>query len=257
MDSYRDEEMGDIIIGRPFCKDACIKAIGFDGMITIYKGNNSVTYQMAQSHPRFKHLTNVQCSKMRPLLKVSVQDELKGISHPYQKLKGFYKEVLNLGPEYIKDDKVEEWLTRGHTRILELKREISRIVLSSDYLYVVSNKEDIAYLCLHFTRNHEELKSNMSEQVGLVGDLRSTNDVLIPLVRMWSLFTLGPAWDWLTFQKHPGDSVPSVFKASMLHIPGWKSKFIFVCEDLFSDQNPGIVTPFKHRLGTFSFPFPS
>ncbi|GJT07185.1 gag-pol polyprotein [Tanacetum coccineum] len=99
IDSYRDEGMGDIIIGRPFCKDACIKAIGFDGMITIYKGNNSVTYQMARSHLRFKHLTNVQCSKMRSLLKVSVQDELKGISHPYQKLKGFYKEVLNLGPE--------------------------------------------------------------------------------------------------------------------------------------------------------------
>ncbi|GJV69237.1 hypothetical protein Tco_1484746 [Tanacetum coccineum] len=65
----------------------------------------------------------------------------------------------------------------------------------------------MAYLCLHFTRNHEELKSNtpypedsirriedylkiledigpgtFSEQVGLVGDLGSTNDVLIPLV---------------------------------------------------------------------------
>ncbi|GKB41467.1 putative reverse transcriptase domain-containing protein, partial [Tanacetum coccineum] len=176
IDSYRDEGMGDIIIGRPFCKDACIKAIGFDGMITIYKGNNSVTYQMARSHLS------------------------------YAKRHAFWS----------------------------LNEEISRIVLSSDYLYAVSNKEDTAYLCLHFTRNHEELKSNTS-----------------------SLFTFGPAWDWLTFQKHPGDSVPSVFKASMLHIPGWKSKFIFVCEDLFSDQNPGIVTPFRHRLGTFPFPFPS
>ncbi|GKE31756.1 hypothetical protein Tco_1451078, partial [Tanacetum coccineum] len=30
----------------------------------------------------------------------------------------------------------------------------------SDNLYAVSIKEDTAYLCLHFTRNHEELKSN-------------------------------------------------------------------------------------------------
>ncbi|GKB78385.1 hypothetical protein Tco_0945280 [Tanacetum coccineum] len=72
-----------------------------------------------------------------------------------------------------------------------------------------------------------------------------------------SLFTLGPAGDWLTFQKRHGDSVPFIFKASMLHIPGWKSKFIFVHEDLFSDQYPGIVTQFRHRLGTFSSPFPS
>nr|GEU45327.1 hypothetical protein [Tanacetum cinerariifolium] len=42
IDSCRDEGMGDIIVGRPFCKDACIKARRFDGMITIYKGNDSV-----------------------------------------------------------------------------------------------------------------------------------------------------------------------------------------------------------------------
>ncbi|GJS41519.1 hypothetical protein Tco_0566562 [Tanacetum coccineum] len=30
----------------------------------------------------------------------------------------------------------------------------------SDILYVVSIKEDTSYLCLHFTRNHEELKSD-------------------------------------------------------------------------------------------------
>ncbi|GKE15883.1 hypothetical protein Tco_1423460 [Tanacetum coccineum] len=93
MDSYRDEGIGDIIVGKPFCKDACIKARRFDGMITIYKGNNSV----------------------------SAQDELKGISHPYQKLKGFYKKVFNLGPEYIKNEKVEEWLTRGHISVHEIE----------------------------------------------------------------------------------------------------------------------------------------
>nr|GEV52235.1 hypothetical protein [Tanacetum cinerariifolium] len=78
MDSYRDEGMGNIIVRRLFFRKACVKTRRFDGMITIYKGNDSVTYQMARSHPRFKHLTNVQCNKMRPLLKVSAHDELKG-----------------------------------------------------------------------------------------------------------------------------------------------------------------------------------
>ncbi|GKB50384.1 hypothetical protein Tco_0901137 [Tanacetum coccineum] len=121
IDAYRDDEMGDVIVGRPFCKEACVKARRFDGMITIYKGDDSVTYQMARSHLMFKHLTNAQCNKMRPLLKVSAHDELKGILHPYQKLKGFYKEFLNLGPKYIKDEKVKEWLTRGHVSIHEME----------------------------------------------------------------------------------------------------------------------------------------
>ncbi|GKF05813.1 hypothetical protein Tco_0036481, partial [Tanacetum coccineum] len=54
MDAYRDEGMGD-----------------------------EVTYQMVRSHPRFKYQTNEQCNKIPPLLKVSEEDKMNGISHPY------------------------------------------------------------------------------------------------------------------------------------------------------------------------------
>ncbi|GKB03140.1 putative reverse transcriptase domain-containing protein [Tanacetum coccineum] len=114
MDSYRDEEMGDVILGEPFLREVGIKARRFEGMITIDNGNEEVTYQMVRSHLRFKHHTNGQCNKIPPLLKVSEEDKMNGISHSYQKLKNFYKGVLNLGPEYVRDAKMEEWLTRGH-----------------------------------------------------------------------------------------------------------------------------------------------
>ncbi|GJT59734.1 hypothetical protein Tco_1003267 [Tanacetum coccineum] len=70
---------------------------------------------------RFKYLTNEQCNKIPPLLKVSEEDKMNGISHPYQKLKGFYKGVLNLGPDYIRDAKMEEWLTCGHISVHEME----------------------------------------------------------------------------------------------------------------------------------------
>ncbi|GJR54240.1 putative reverse transcriptase domain-containing protein [Tanacetum coccineum] len=111
MDAYRDEGMGDVIFGEPFLREVGIKARRFEGIITIYNGDDEVTYQMVRSHPRFKHHTNEQCNKIPPLLKVSEKDEKNGISHAYQKLKGFYKGVLNLGPDYIRDEKMEEWLT--------------------------------------------------------------------------------------------------------------------------------------------------
>ncbi|GKE37547.1 hypothetical protein Tco_1460952 [Tanacetum coccineum] len=121
MDDYRNEGMGDVIFGEPFSREVRIKARRFDGMITIYLGNDEVTYQMVRSHPRFKRHTNEQCNKIPPLLKVSEEDEMKGISHAYQKLKGFYKGVLNLGPDYIRDEKTEEWLTRGHINVHEME----------------------------------------------------------------------------------------------------------------------------------------
>ncbi|GKD87528.1 hypothetical protein Tco_1358682 [Tanacetum coccineum] len=120
-DAYRGKHIGDVIVGKPFCREVCVKARWFDGLITIYNGNDGVTYQMARSHPRFKHLFNEQCNKIRPLLKVSARDILEGILHPYQKLKGFYKGVLNLGPAYIKNEKTVEWLTHGHVSMHEME----------------------------------------------------------------------------------------------------------------------------------------
>ncbi|GJY47074.1 putative reverse transcriptase domain-containing protein [Tanacetum coccineum] len=121
MDAYRDEGMGNVIVGEPFLREVGTKARWFDGMITIYNGNDEVTYQMVRSHPRFKRHTNKQCNKIPPILKVSEKDENNGISHAYQKLKGFYKGVLNLGPDYIRNAKTEEWLTRGHISVHEME----------------------------------------------------------------------------------------------------------------------------------------
>ncbi|GJR45454.1 hypothetical protein Tco_1313557 [Tanacetum coccineum] len=93
MDIYHDKDMGDVIIGEPFCKVSCVEAKRFDGLITIHNGENNV----------------------------SAQDELNGISHSYQKLKTFYKGILDLGPEYIRDEKIVERLTRGHISVHEME----------------------------------------------------------------------------------------------------------------------------------------
>ncbi|GKB30282.1 hypothetical protein Tco_0869683, partial [Tanacetum coccineum] len=105
IDCYRDQDMGDIILEEPFCKVSYVEARRFDGLIIIHNGSDNVTYQMARSHPKFQHLSNAQCNRIKPLLNVSMYDMLNGISHPYQNLKSFYKGVLNLGPEYVRDVK--------------------------------------------------------------------------------------------------------------------------------------------------------
>ncbi|GJV20393.1 putative ribonuclease H-like domain-containing protein, partial [Tanacetum coccineum] len=78
-DAYRNKGMGDVIFGEPFLREVGIKARRFEGMITIYNGNDEVTYQMVRSHPRFKNHTNEKCNKIPPLLKVSDEDKKHGI----------------------------------------------------------------------------------------------------------------------------------------------------------------------------------
>ncbi|GJX08409.1 putative reverse transcriptase domain-containing protein, partial [Tanacetum coccineum] len=52
MDPYLEEGMGDVIVGEHFCDVLCVETRRFDGIITIRNEDDSVTYQMARSHPR-------------------------------------------------------------------------------------------------------------------------------------------------------------------------------------------------------------
>ncbi|GJS10677.1 hypothetical protein Tco_0367473 [Tanacetum coccineum] len=146
MDAYRDEGMGDVIFGEPFLREVGIKTRRFEGMITIYNGNDEVTYQMVRSHPRFKCHTNEQCNKIPPILKVSEEDEMNGISHAYQKLKR-----IAIIMEYLVN-------ISKRRAFWSLNKDILKIN-NSDYQYAVSIKEDTAYMCLHSPKTTKETSS--------------------------------------------------------------------------------------------------
>ncbi|GJS21684.1 hypothetical protein Tco_0450316 [Tanacetum coccineum] len=93
MDAYRYEGIGEVIVGEPFCKASYVEARRFDRIITIFNGNDGV----------------------------SEQDKMNGISHSYQKLKGLSKGILDLGLEFIRDEKIVERIIRGHISMHELE----------------------------------------------------------------------------------------------------------------------------------------
>ncbi|GJU84511.1 hypothetical protein Tco_1292057 [Tanacetum coccineum] len=84
MDRYRDQDMGDVIFGEPFCKASCVEArrfdMGvvifgepfckascvearrFDRLITIHNGNDNVTYQMDLARKKSTKLVKYRSS---------------------------------------------------------------------------------------------------------------------------------------------------------------------------------------------------
>nr|GEV22718.1 putative reverse transcriptase domain-containing protein [Tanacetum cinerariifolium] len=84
---------------------------------------------------------------------------------------------------------IMEYLVKSSKKacILELKQRHLKIT-DSDILYVVSIKEDTTYLCLDFTKNHEEIKSNPSHP----GDFYTPWSLLqVPWYKLIVLGTLG------------------------------------------------------------------
>ncbi|GJZ27043.1 hypothetical protein Tco_0571296 [Tanacetum coccineum] len=95
----------------------------------VYKGNNVIgalmnvpifvgTFSVVTD---FVVLEDMDAYHDKGMGDVSDEDKKNGISHLYRKFKGFYRGVLNLGPDYIRDAKTEELLTRGHIRVHEME----------------------------------------------------------------------------------------------------------------------------------------
>ncbi|GJT30107.1 retrovirus-related pol polyprotein from transposon TNT 1-94 [Tanacetum coccineum] len=72
MDAYRDEGMGDIIVGKPFLREAGIKTKRFEGIITFYNGDDEVTYQMVRSYPRSRMIVGIRLLRRDFLITTSI-----------------------------------------------------------------------------------------------------------------------------------------------------------------------------------------
>ncbi|GJR59398.1 hypothetical protein Tco_1501560 [Tanacetum coccineum] len=98
MDAYHDEGMGDVIFGEPFLREVGIKAKWFEGMITLYKGDDEITYQICD------HIQAV------PLEGLHVDDKLYLVEEPVEIMD---REVKRLKQSRILIVKVRWNLRRG------------------------------------------------------------------------------------------------------------------------------------------------
>ncbi|GJS84272.1 hypothetical protein Tco_0750813 [Tanacetum coccineum] len=84
--AYRDHDMGEVIVGRPFYKDSCVKARQFDGLITIHN---------AIIEPRVK--------VNKKLSKVEGDGEVRVMT------RGFGDLVAKLGDKVVMEELVRCW----------------------------------------------------------------------------------------------------------------------------------------------------
>ncbi|GKA15198.1 DNA-directed DNA polymerase [Tanacetum coccineum] len=109
IDAYRYEGMGEVIVGEPFCKASNVETRRFDGMITIFNGNDNVTYQATYQ----RRVDKVFSDQIRRNLEAYVDDMvIKSISEE-DMLQDIQETFMKLNPKKCSFG-VEEGLFLGH-----------------------------------------------------------------------------------------------------------------------------------------------
>ncbi|GJU44144.1 hypothetical protein Tco_1201410 [Tanacetum coccineum] len=118
MNEFIEKGLTEVILGKPFKEKIGLEEDLSKGRIWFKIGDDKTIFNMPRAERRLSKLTTEQQNMISPILKISDEDKAKGISHPYQKIKEFYKGCLNLGEEYKQDLEVINWVKQGHASFL-------------------------------------------------------------------------------------------------------------------------------------------
>nr|GEV60007.1 RNA-directed DNA polymerase, eukaryota [Tanacetum cinerariifolium] len=145
IDDYRDKDIGVVIVGKPFCRDACVKARWLDRFITIHKGMRVLKQDdWMDSLPFTKiHRGLKQGDPLAPYLFILVMESLH-LSFSRVVESGLFKGIsidntVTMSHLFYADDAIfiGEWSEDNLNRILQLRLRCSVMTTPFKYLGVM------------------------------------------------------------------------------------------------------------------------
>ncbi|GJT42073.1 hypothetical protein Tco_0941938 [Tanacetum coccineum] len=99
-----------------------------EGVVRFTKGTDEVAYKMPYKIEQYNSLSDLEKEHMKSVYLINKEDKRKGVEYVMRKILEFYKECLELGPEYMTgmDD-------GGEVTFLELRFEYSHMCLFRRY----------------------------------------------------------------------------------------------------------------------------
>ncbi|GKA73493.1 retrotransposon ORF1 [Tanacetum coccineum] len=107
--SIIDPRLSQVVIGRPFIEISNMTHDLPEGVVRFTNGDDEVAYKMAHKIEQYNSLLNLEKEHTILVYLRNKEDKRRGVDYVMSKILGFYKEFLELGPEYVTglDDKGE------------------------------------------------------------------------------------------------------------------------------------------------------
>ncbi|GJV92078.1 MAK10-like protein [Tanacetum coccineum] len=105
--SIIDHRLPQVVLGKPFVKISNMTHDLSLGVVKFTDGTNEITYKMPYKIEQYNSLSNLEKEHTKSVYLGNEEDKRRGVEYVISKILGFYKEFLELGPEYLTglDDK--------------------------------------------------------------------------------------------------------------------------------------------------------
>ncbi|GJW65628.1 retrotransposon ORF1 [Tanacetum coccineum] len=99
--SIIDPRLSQVVLGRPFIEISNMTHDLPEGVVRFANGDDEVAYKMPHKIEQYNSLSNLENEHTKSVYLRNEEDKRRGVDYVMSKILGFYKECLELGPEYV------------------------------------------------------------------------------------------------------------------------------------------------------------
>ncbi|GKC89604.1 hypothetical protein Tco_1150253 [Tanacetum coccineum] len=113
--SIIDPRLSQVVLGKPFVKISNMTHDPPEGVVRFTNGTDEVAYKMPHMIEQYNSLSDLEKEHTKSVYLRNEEDKRRGVEYVMSKILGFYKECLELGPEYATgiDDKGDFTIDQG------------------------------------------------------------------------------------------------------------------------------------------------
>ncbi|GJY44830.1 MAK10-like protein [Tanacetum coccineum] len=170
-----------MILGRPFVEISNMTHDPPKGVVIFIRGADEVAYKMPHKIEQYDSLSNLEKEHTKSVYLRNEEDKRRGVEYVMRKILGFYKECLELGPEYLTGVDDEGEVTRGKQKeIVSLKD----VVFTKGENSPSRTSHEVTSNTKSVNDNHEPLphlpKLSRVEPIGTSKDVIPSDDLIHP-----------------------------------------------------------------------------
>nr|GEZ31223.1 retrotransposon Orf1 [Tanacetum cinerariifolium] len=173
-----DPKLLQVVLGKPFVEISNMTRVLSLGIVKFVSRTDEIAYKMPLKIEKFSLLSNLEKEHMKSVSFRNEDDKRRGVNYVMNKILGFYKECLELGPEYLTRLEEEEiYLNLAH---LEKKRTRLQLHTKVDEENVYSAGDGIT-----ITRDGVRIIKRRVREIKIASELNRHSEALVYLAGRW------------------------------------------------------------------------
>ncbi|GKD49853.1 hypothetical protein Tco_1278829 [Tanacetum coccineum] len=97
----QDPRLSQVVLGKPFVEISNMTHDPPEGVVRFTNGNSEFAYKMPHKIEQYELLSDLEKEHTKSVYLRNEEDKRRGVEYVMSKILGFYKECLELGPEYL------------------------------------------------------------------------------------------------------------------------------------------------------------